>query len=137
MLHMHSPEWQSHIQAGLRNARTNQWSLVQKEAALAVAEEPDLPDIIVLKALAERKLGQFAESIKDLEYLYNLRKEHAAGITKSEDRSQDGKRDDIYIALKAMNRLHELRGIRAKDYEDRYSTYSKGIEQACSKKAGS
>jgi hypothetical protein len=77
--HTHSPEWISHCQKAVSQAKASQWKNVQEELSLALGEQRDLPDWILFKALADKKVGQLETSVSDLEYLCKIRKERKSG----------------------------------------------------------
>lgn|GEM_PF-6741487 len=136
MLVDHSPSYQCHIQYGLKLARLGDWKDTLVEITAALKDKPDLPDIIMLKAVAEAKTGDDSAALQDLIYLSKLRDERARGFKRSSDASNDMQNDELYHLLRDYGRLSELRAERANDYERTYEIYDHAISSCATIKAG-
>jgi hypothetical protein len=122
-----SPAYAGSFQQALIKAKVSDWKGVQKELVFAFSLEHDLPDMIILMALAEKKTGEYAKSLEELAYLYKLREERRYGYMRSADSKNDNYRDDIYWALKSSGQLDKLRGLRAQNYEGLYSQFGTAL----------
>jgi hypothetical protein len=124
----HSRLYAAKIKTGLESARKKSWLQSEKDLSASLNEKPDLPDIILLKAVAERQTENLAGSLADLEYLYKLLDERREGYKRSTDSTKDNAIDEIYDQCRTSDgHLVNLRERRAEDYERTYSQYSKAL----------
>jgi len=127
MLATHSTKSECAIQEMLASAKRHDWKQTLASGASALQDDKDMPDILLLKALAENKTDHFKESLQDLEYLYNLRHERASGHLRSSDDKNDRKPDAMFATLRHTGKLSDLRKMRAEEYENNYELFNHAL----------
>jgi hypothetical protein len=75
----HPAEWTPYCRNAIDSARKDDWLAARNQLSMALGLERDLPDWLLMKAVADQKTTAFDAAISDLEYLCKLRKERASG----------------------------------------------------------
>lgn len=70
---MHAPMWSEEIGAASESAKKNDWKSCQLAATRGLAEKADVPVLLFLRAIAEKKLNENKLCLSDLERLYAIK----------------------------------------------------------------
>lgn len=75
----HSALWVTNCQNAVKSAKSDDWLEARNQLSLALGLERDLPDWLLMKAVADHKTGALSTTILDLEYLCKIRKDRKDG----------------------------------------------------------
>lgn len=97
----HSAEWVTNCQNAVNAARSENWLEARNQLSLALGHQKDLPDWLLMKAVADRKTGALEATILDLDYLCKIRKERKDGY-KTAWETQTGFKDEYWYTDKVL-----------------------------------
>lgn len=118
----HSSQYQADIRTGLHTARDGDWKQTEVYLKKALSRMPDLPDLILLKAVAERKNDDFKSALTDFEYLCQLLEERKDGRS----RATNDLLDPLPAGLSA-DRKQKLTADRVQIYELNWNSYTEAL----------
>lgn len=97
----HSAEWVTNCQNAVNAAKLDNWLEARNQLSVALGHQKDLPDWLLMKAVADRKTGALQATILDLEYLCKIRKERKEGY-KTAWETQTGLKDDYWYSDRVL-----------------------------------
>ncbi len=97
----HSKEWVTNFQNAVNAAKVDNWLEARNQLSLTLGLQNDIPDCLLMKAVADRKTGAFETTILDLESLCRIIKERKNGYKTAWER-QTGFQDDYWYSNKVL-----------------------------------
>lgn len=100
----HSALWVTNCQNAVASAKKEDWLEARNQLSIAIGLERDLPDWLLMKAVADHKTGALNSTIADLEYLCQLRKEKSNG-NQTLWELETGQKGEYWYSSKVFNSL--------------------------------
>ena len=105
----HSQAFLVTLQAAVFSAKKNEWQAAETKLKKVLQEKPDLPDVILLKAVTEKQLGNYEAVLSDLSRLLALRQASKNGYkTSLATNNSDTECEELARNLQRAGKIDQL-----------------------------